>query len=247
MPKRAFRRAAIGALPIVALLGFAPSAGAAERSAAPGVRKLDLLPMRSDWVKVCFKDAPSRKEVCYTTRDFAEEPETPILSLEVFDFKGEDGKLLRLMTPLGLALKPGFRFAVDKGRQEAGAFEVCFPSGCYADAKTTTAAIDAMKKGEKLLIAVKKISGEELTFQLPLAGFGRIYDGPGDDPKTVEAEQKKKLQEELQKRVEEEKKKEAEAAAAPRANPAPSGFTPPSVSPAPPPPPANAPQAAPTK
>jgi len=195
-------------------------ANAAERAApAPPVRRIELTPMRGDWVKVCFQDAQSRREVCYTTRDFAEEPETPIVSLEVFDFKGDDGKLLRLMTPLGLALKPGFRFSVDKGRQESGGFEVCFPSGCYADAKTPGATIEAMKKGERLLLSVKKISGEELTFSLPLAGFGASFDGPGRDPKTLEAEQTKKLQEELQKRAEEEKKKLETPAASPEPTP----------------------------
>jgi hypothetical protein len=43
-------------------------------------------------------------------------------------------------------------------------------------------------------------------FNLPLAGFGKAFDGPAVDPKVLE-EQQKKLAAELQKRAEEERKK----------------------------------------
>jgi hypothetical protein len=41
----------------------------------------------------------------------------------------------------------------------------------------------------------------EVTFAVPLVGFGKAFDGPPIDPKVLE-EQQKKLQEELQKRSE---------------------------------------------
>ena len=41
---------------------------------------------------------------------------------------------------------------------------------------------------------------------LPLADFGKAYDGPPTDPKVFE-EQQKKLQDELQKRADEARKK----------------------------------------
>jgi len=41
---------------------------------------------------------------------------------------------------------------------------------------------------------------------VPLAGFGKAFDGPPIDPKVLE-EQQKKLQAELQKRAEEERKR----------------------------------------
>ena len=53
---------------------------------------------------------------------------------------------------------------------------------------------------------VKNQANAEVVFNLPLAGFGKAFDGPAIDPKVLE-EQQKKLQAELQKRAEEERKK----------------------------------------
>jgi len=52
---------------------------------------------------------------------------------------------------------------------------------------------------------------------VPLAGFGKAFDGPAMDPKVLE-EQQKKLQSELEKRSEEMRKKlETQQGAAPAA------------------------------
>jgi invasion protein IalB len=216
------------------------SAAPKERAPAPPppVAKSELAAAGPDWVKICFDDAQTRKELCYTTRDFAEDG-APILSLEAFDAKGEDQKLLRFLTPLGLALKPGFRVAVDKGKPESGGFDVCFPAGCYASARVPVAFFEAMKRAEKLLLVAKKLSGEEMTFVLPLAGFGRVSGGPGLDPKAAE-EQHTKLQEELQRKAEEEKKKQEAQKSAEPAPPAPGApvAAPPVSPPASPPAPA---------
>ena len=55
-------------------------------------------------------------------------------------------------------------------------------------------------------VAVKNQANNQVTFEIPVAGFGRAFDGPPVDPKVLE-EQQKKLQEELQKRAEEERKR----------------------------------------
>jgi len=55
-------------------------------------------------------------------------------------------------------------------------------------------------------VEVKNQANNEVTFEIPIAGFGRAFDGPPIDPKVLE-EQQKKLQEELQKRAEEERKR----------------------------------------
>ncbi len=55
-------------------------------------------------------------------------------------------------------------------------------------------------------IIVKNQVNNEVTFLLPLSGFGKSYDGPPVDPKVLE-EQQKKLQDELQKKADEERKK----------------------------------------
>ncbi len=191
----------------------APPGGAAPQGAGPGGPvAATLAPVQPDWTKICGSDPATKKEICYTTRDFGvpgakpEDPPQPLLALAVYDPKGDDQKLIRLLLPPGLMLKPGFRFAIDKNPMETGSFEICFPNGCFAEAKVKKATVDGMKKAEKMTVIVKNQGNAEVTFYLPLTNFGKAFDGAPIDPKVLE-EQQKKLAAELQKRAEEERKK----------------------------------------
>jgi invasion protein IalB len=210
------RSAAVALAGALLLAGFsaqaqqAPAPGGAPAQQQPaqpaGPIAANLQAVQPDWTKVCGTDQATKKEICYTTRDFgaaAKEGDAPqpLLALAVYDPKADDTKIIRLLLPPGLMLKPGFRFAV-----ESGAFEICFPNGCFAEAKVKKTVIDGMKKAEKMMIVVKNQANAEVTFYLPLANFGKAFDGPAIDPKVLE-EQQKKLQEELQKKAEEERKK----------------------------------------
>jgi len=201
----------------------APPAQAAPQGAPPnGPVRVDLQPSQNDWTKVCGKDQAANKEICYTTRDFGQGPDQPpVLALAVYDVKGDDTKIVRLLLPPALMLRPGFRFMVDKGAAVEGAFEICFPNGCFAEAKVRTQTIDQIKKGTTLNVMVKNQFNNEVTFGLPLANFAKAFDGPPIDPKVLE-EQQKQLTEELQKRAEEERKRlEATQGTAPAPAPAP--------------------------
>jgi invasion protein IalB len=187
-----------------------PAAGSpapVQPQQAQGPVRIDLLPTQNDWTKVCGKDQAANKEICYTTRDFsAQADQPPVLALAVYDVKGEDTRIVRLLMPVGLMLRPGFRFAVDKGTSVDGAFEICFPNGCFAEARVKGVTIDQMKKGTEMSVDVKNQVNNLVTFGVPLAGFGKAFDGPPVDPKVLE-EQQKKLQAELQKRAEDERKR----------------------------------------
>jgi invasion protein IalB len=207
-------------------------AAPAQQQPPQGPVKIDLVPTQNDWTKVCGRDPAANKEICYTTRDFsAKAGEPPVLALAIYDIKGDETRIVRLLVPVGLMLRPGFRFAIDNGATLEGSFEICFPNGCFAEAKVKGATIDQIKKGSILSVAVKNQVNNEITFAIPLAGFGRAFDGPAIDPKVLE-EQQKKLQEELQKRAEEERKR-LEAAKPDAAKPA--APAPPAPAPAPPP------------
>jgi invasion protein IalB len=172
-----------------------------------GPMKVDLQPSQPDWTKVCGKDQAANKEICYTTRDFGTQADQPpVLALAVYDVKGDDTKIIRMLVPVGLMLRPGFRFSIDKGPLMEGGYEICFPNGCFGEAKVKGAIIDTMKKATALSVTVKNQVNAEVNFNIPLANFGKAYDGPPIDPKVLE-EQQKKLQEELQKRADEERKK----------------------------------------
>ena len=212
----------------VAQQAQAPAAGAApqqpqQQQQPQGPVKADLVPVQPEWTKVCGGDPQSQKEVCYTTRDFGLQADQPILALAVYDPKGAPEKVIRLLLPPGLLLKPGFRFSIDKGPQETGAFEICFPNGCFAEAKVKPATVDSMKKAEKMAVVVKNQVNNEVTFVLPLAAFGKAFDGPAIDPKVLE-ERQKKLQEDMEKKAKEEREKLEKQGGA--AAPAPAGKPP---------------------
>ena len=208
----------------------AQTQGAAP-AAPQGPIRLDLIGTQAQWTKVCGHDQAANKDVCYTTRDFSTQPnQAPVLAVAIYDIKGDDQRIVRLLMPVGLMLRPGFRFWVDQGATLDGTFEICFPNGCFAESKVKGPTVDQMKKGTTLNIAVRNQANNEVTFGVPLADFGKAFDGPAVDPKVLEAEQKK-FQAELQKRAEEERKKlEAEK----QSNGSPTGgAAPPSSAPAP--------------
>src|SRR5215213_461374 len=186
----------------------APAAPAAQpqQAAAPGgtVVQVKPEPSQSDWTKVCGKDQAQNAEVCYTTRDFVSDQGQPVLAVAVYDAKGaQSQKVVRFLMPLGLLLQPGVRFAVDQGQATPGRYAICFPNGCFAEAPgLKDDVVNAMKKGTTLNVSVQNQAQREVTFAVPLAGFGKAFDGPPVDPKVLQ-EQQQKLQEEMLKRSDE--------------------------------------------
>ncbi len=187
----------------------------ADQAQAAGPTHVTLVGMQADWTKVCGHDQTANKDVCYTTRDFGTAADQqPALALAVYDVKGEDDRIVRMLMPVGLLLKPGLRFAIDKGAAIDGEFQICFPNGCFAESKVKGPTIDQMKKGTTLNVAVKNQANAEVTFELPLAGFGKAFDGPAIDPKLLQ-QQQQALQDELQKRADAERQRLQDPQASP--------------------------------
>jgi invasion protein IalB len=216
-----------------------PQPQAQPQQAAPAagtVVQVKAEPSQPDWTKVCGKDQAANTEVCYTTRDFVSDQGQPVLAVAVYDAKGpQSQKIVRFLMPLGLLLQPGVRFAVDQGQATPGRYAICFPNGCFAEAPgLKDDVVNQMKKGTTLNVSVQNQAMREVTFAVPLAGFGKAFDGPPVDPKVL-AEQQEKLQAELQKRSEEMRQRlqtpgapggAPPAPAAPAAPPAPGGAAP---------------------
>lgn len=202
-----------------------PAAQPAQQPAPPAEapsqsNRVELIATQPEWTKVCGKDEAANKEICYTTRDFGQAvDQAPVLAVAIYDVKGDEQRIVRLLLPVGLMLRPGFRFSVDKGAAIEGNYEICFPNGCFAEARIKGATLDGMKKGSLLNVNVKNQVNNEVVFVVPLAGFGKAFDGAAIDPKVLE-EQQKQLQADLQKRAEEERKRLEGQIAVPGAPPA---------------------------
>ncbi|KAB1076202.1 invasion associated locus B family protein [Methylobacterium planeticum] len=176
-------------------------------------------PKQPAWVKVCNKETESGGELCNVTRDFVTESGQPLLAIAVFATKDPKAKrdvyALRFLMPLGMQVQPGVRFNIDSQQGNTGKFSTCNTVGCFADATGFSGDIvEAIKKGTTLRIQAQNQTQREVTFLVPLAGFGKSFDGPALDPKVL-ADQSKKLDTEIDQRDEDlRKKSEAEGAPA---------------------------------
>jgi invasion protein IalB len=195
-----------------------PAAAGAQQGGdtGPMIVQVKSEPSQADWTKVCGKDQGSNAEVCYTTRDFVSDQGQPVLAVAVYDAKGGPqggSKIVRFLTPLGLLLQPGVRFAVDQQQATPGRYAICFPNGCFAEAQVKDDVINGLKKGTTLNVSVQNQVSREVTFAVPLAGFGKAFDGAPIDPEVLKKQQED-LQKELERRSDEMRKK-LETGAAP--------------------------------
>ena len=219
----------------------APPAPAGQPAGAPpqnpnGPVKIQMQTLdKTDWTKICPKAPPGSKALCMTTRDFTTaQNQPPPVALAIYDVKGEDARILRILLPVGLLLKPGIRLAVDKGPMIEGSFQFCMPNGCFAEARVNGKALAEMKKGTDLNIVAKGMANNEVTFALPLAGFGKGFDGPAIPPEVIAKEQQEMqaaLQKQLQERAQAQREQLEKGAAA--ASPSPAAGTPAPGAPAP--------------
>ncbi|WP_029031431.1 invasion associated locus B family protein [Salinarimonas rosea] len=201
---------AAGALaPLAASAQTAPAPAPAPQAPQPGQPNVVPVvpePSQTGWTKLCGQDQASGAEICYTTRDFVSDQGQPVLAVAIYDIDAPEGQedqlVARFLMPLGLLLQPGIRFAADQNAATNGAYAVCFPNGCFAEAQITQQMVDQMKAGANLNISVQNQNAQVVTFQVPLTGFTAGWDGDPIDPAELEAQQRR-LQEELQRRSEE--------------------------------------------
>lgn len=201
--------------------------GQAQQQSGPIVVQVKPEPSQAEWTKVCGKDEANNKEICYTTRDFISDQNQPVLAVAIYDIKPDNNRIARFLMPVGLLLQPGIRFGIDQQQPVPGRFTICFPNGCFAEAVITNDMINAFKRGGTLNVSVQNQVAREVTFAIPMTGFGKAFDGAPIDPAVLEAQQRRaqeeqaKLQEELQKRSDEMRKQLQSQGGAPAAAPAP--------------------------
>jgi invasion protein IalB len=178
----------------------------------------------SPWTKFCLKanqNDPNSKQVCFTGKDARIESGMPVVAAVLIEPEGEPKKILRVTLPLGMQLIHGTRLIIDQNQPLTAPYVICFTNGCMADYEATPDMIAKMKKGQQLYVQAINSTAQPINLPLPLADFGKAYDGPPTDPKVFEAQQQK-LQEELQKRADDARKRlEQQQGGAPQSSNAP--------------------------
>jgi len=201
-----------------------PATPAAPKPAAPAAAAPAPIPgadpqagpvlaaVQIPWVKMCFNVPVDQakpevtKQMCLISQETRAENGQFLASAQVREIEGDPKKSLIIAVPPGMMLQPGIRVVLDNGQPQNLRYEVCFPNACVAQMEINAEFVGRMKKAQQVNIQVVAAGGRMITLSMALADFGKVYDGPGTDPKEYEAQQKK-LGEELQRRAEEARKK----------------------------------------
>lgn len=190
---------AFAAMAVAAFVG--PAAAQENQPAAPTANDA------SAWVKVCEKDPNDEtNEICIVTQELRDENGRFLASAGIRIGAKDGKKALIFGLPLGMLLQPGIRYQIDQGEQTSGEYGICLPTGCFAELAIEDAAVNALKKGNELILMAISGRGQTVPFRMSLIGFTKTFDGPPIDPKVL-AETQKKLQEEIQRRAEAARKK----------------------------------------
>ncbi len=161
---------------------------------------------QSAWIKVCETEAQTEKEVCVVTQEIRDQNGGFLASAGVRTYAETPNNVALIFGfPLGMLLQPGVRYQIDQNEQKSGAYGICLPTGCFAEVKAEPADIDAMKKGNQLVLLAISGRGETVSFPLSLIGFTKTFEGPPIDPQVL-AESQRKLEAEIKRRAEARRK-----------------------------------------
>ena len=170
-------------------------AAAPAPAAATGIR-VPLKPAQDqgEWLKVCGEDPAVKKSVCYTTRDFVAENNQPVMAIAFYSVKEDNRRFVRILVPLTFMIQPGIRFSAEGASPLNAKFQICLQQGCFVEGELNDALIAALKKGNLLKIDMQNQIGQEVNFEIPLAGFGKAYDSAGIDQETLAKMQQQAVQ-----------------------------------------------------
>lgn len=173
----------------------AQPAPAAPPAAAAGIKvPLKAAADQGEWLKVCGEDPAVKKTICYTTRDFVAENNQPVMAVAVYSVKEDNRRFVRFLVPLTFLIQPGIRFSAEGTQPVNAKFQICLQQGCFVEGELNDAAINGLKKANTLRIDMQNQIGQEVNFEVPLAGFGKAFDSAGIDQETLQKMQQQQIQ-----------------------------------------------------
>ncbi|WP_245293260.1 invasion associated locus B family protein [Mongoliimonas terrestris] len=181
-------------------LAFAQAASPQAAPAAPAPAA------ENAWVKLCGDDKAAKKEICFVQRELRTDSGQFLASAGVRQVAGEARKILLVQTPVGMLIQPGMRVQIDKNKQEAAKYTICFPNACFAELPITDDFVAQMKRGNELILTTLNQQAKGVNFKLSLSGFTAAFDGPALDTAALQRQQQE-LQSELQRKAKEAQQK----------------------------------------
>jgi len=131
------------------------------------------------WIKMCWQEQD--KKFCSTRSDSRLRHGATTVSVILIEQAGRSDKILRIMLPHNMMLRPGTRAIVDSGDPMNAAYVLCDAGGCVSDHTVSDETIGTMKNGRYLAVQAIDVRGQPITWMVPVADFGKAYDGPPVD------------------------------------------------------------------
>ncbi len=122
-----------------------------------------------DWQIACPPDQACRMAQTIIVKS----SKTPVVRLRVF--KGKEPVAL-FSFPLGSLLSTGWRYRIDKSKQQLRPFEICNIDGCHAGIKLNAKLIRRMKRGNRMKVTFFDSKQKPVSPELSLAGFTKAYE-----------------------------------------------------------------------
>jgi invasion protein IalB len=78
--------------------------------------------------------------------------------------------------PVGVVLKPGLRWQIDKGKAQTLPYWRCTPQTCESEQLASAGFVNQLRKGQTLTLTAKDVNNKDLSLPIDLAGFAAAYD-----------------------------------------------------------------------
>ena len=129
-----------------------------------------------DWQKFCFKPGGA-KMVCRTTIKGTFETGQTAVRVYVTEREGGGTARLQLFLPVGLSVRAGVKFTVDKGTAHKIPYSWCLTNTCIAGDAASPELLREMENGKNLTLEVVDTNMLAITTSLPLARFAAVRKG----------------------------------------------------------------------
>lgn len=128
------------------------------------------------WSVQCGKDKKTGKDFCRMQQVLRYSKTGQRLISVIIQPQTIEPKLAILISlPHGLYLPAGTAFKIDEGEENRLVIETCDVQGCYASGGVDVKLVEAMKKGDKILIGFQASNKKPITIPISLTGFTAAF------------------------------------------------------------------------
>jgi invasion protein IalB len=135
---------------------------------------LNVKSRHGDWEIACKAPPPgAKKESCALVQTVAAEDDDNVV-ISVHFLKYSDGsRVLRIFTPLGVALAKGMRLNIDDTQSVQASYSRCAQYGCFAQIEPDDKLFELLKTSKRVLVVIYRTEEAGIGIPISLAGFNQ--------------------------------------------------------------------------